>query len=148
MKEAKEKTQVTTAVCKQAQLMRRGGASQLQVAELLGISPSTVSRIEAAGFDFETYTRNRIERKAKEEKRKAEQTEVELVQQLEGQMEMDLKQAEKPVDLSDQTKMIRFLAGRFDLLEKTEAANAERIILALDKLNDTLMQIIRCIRRE
>ena len=70
MKEAK-KVQITEQICRQAQLMRKGGANQAQVAELLGINNSTVSRIEAAGFDFKTYTEQRKARREKEEARKS-----------------------------------------------------------------------------
>lgn len=67
MKEAK-RTQITEAICKQAQLMRRGGANQTEIGKLLGVNPCTISRIEAAGFDLETYQANR---KAQREKEKA-----------------------------------------------------------------------------
>ena len=64
MKEAK-KVQITEQICKQAQLMRRGGANQAEVAALLGINNSTVSRIEAAGCDFGKYQENRKARREK-----------------------------------------------------------------------------------
>ena len=58
MKEAK-KVQITEQICKQAQLMRKGGANQTEIGKLIGINPSTVSRIERAGFDLETYLENK-----------------------------------------------------------------------------------------
>ena len=67
MKEAK-KTQITEQICKQAQLMRKGGANQTEIGKLLGINGCTVSRIEAAGFDLQKYIENR---KARREKEKA-----------------------------------------------------------------------------
>ena len=76
MKEA-TKVRITEQICRQAQLMRKGGANQLQVAELLGINGSTVSRIEAAGFDFQKYLENRRIRREKEQKRALEAQDAE-----------------------------------------------------------------------
>ena len=70
-KEAKQKTQITKEICKQAQLMRKGGANQTEVAQLLGVNACTISRIEAAGFDFEKYTENRKERREKEKQKES-----------------------------------------------------------------------------
>ena len=68
MKEAK-KVQVTDQICKQAQLMRRGGANQTEIGKLLGVNPCTISRIEKAGFNYDQYMENR--RIAKEKAKKA-----------------------------------------------------------------------------
>ena len=137
MKEAK-KVQITEQICRQAQLMRKGGANQAQVAELLGINNSTVSRIEAAGFDFKTYTVQRKARREKEEarKRQAEEQPAEEKVQVPGQIEMDLMPAEKP-EMSDQTKLMRFQASQVD-----------KLITKLDRLNDTLSMILRAVRRD
>jgi transcriptional regulator len=62
MKEAK-RTQITEQICKQAQLMRKGGANQTEIGKLLGVNPCTISRIEAAGFDLGTYTKMMKERR-------------------------------------------------------------------------------------
>ena len=145
MKEAK-KVQITETVCRQAQLMRRGGASQAQVAELLGINNSTVSRIEAAGFDFGKYTEMRRIRREKE--RKAKEPEVVLTirseeltktdqaeEQVPGQIRMDLE-PEKP-EMSEQVKMMRFMAGQVD-----------KLYMKLDAINDTLSMVLRTVRRE
>ena len=78
MKEAK-KTQITEQICKQAQLMRKGGANQTEIGHLLGVNPCTISRIEKAGFDLETYQTNRRMEKQKEKEKAAKQTVVELV---------------------------------------------------------------------
>ena len=45
MKEAK-KVQVNDQICKQVQLMRKGGANQTEIAKLLGISAHAVCLIE------------------------------------------------------------------------------------------------------
>ena len=130
MKEAKKKVQITEQICRQAQLMRKGGASQTQIAELLGVNASTISRIETAGFDFQKYLENRSERKAREKEgsRPAEE-------QVEGQLTMDLT-PEKP-EMSDQTKMMRF-----------QAAQIDKLYMKLETINDTLHMILRAVRKE
>lgn len=138
MKEAKRQ-QVTEQICKQAQLMRRGGANQTEIAKLLGVNPCTISRLEAAGFDIQTYNeqqrkRREMEKKAKEE---PEAAEVQAEEQVPGQMKMDLVPAEKQADMSEQVKMMRFLAGQMD-----------RLYMKLETLNDTMSQILRAMRKE
>ena len=148
MKEAK-KTRITEQICKQAQLMRKGGANQTEIGKLLGVNPCTISRIEAAGFDFDKYTENLRARKMKETMKAEEPAE-----QISGQMEMDLTQAEKP-EMSEQVKMMRFQAAQADrILKKTEEAaekiSGDLVILntTLDRINDTLCMLLRAIRRE
>ena len=153
MKEAK-RTQITEQICKQAQLMRKGGANQTEIGKLLGVNPCTISRIEAAGFDMETYTkmmkeRREKERKAKkdeavlvydpsiaEEYRREQEAKQDAEEQVPGQIEMELTTA-KPAEMSDQVKMMRFLAGQVD-----------KLYLKLDKLNDTMNMILRAVRKE
>lgn len=135
MKEAK-KTQITEAICKQAQLMRRGGANQAEVAALLGINNSTVSRIEAAGFDFGKYQENRKARREKERMKAKAQDQQPAEEQVPGQIEMELVEA-KPAEMSDQVKLMRFQAGQID-----------KLVLKLDHINDTLSMILRVLRKD
>ena len=145
MKEAK-KVQVTELICRQAQLMRRGGANQTQVAELLGINGSTVSRIEAAGFDLVKYQENRRIRKEKEAK-KAEEKVAE--EQITGQMEMELTTAEEPKpEMSEQVKMMRFQAHQADEIMKKMDECTVQLLSKLDRLNDTMSMILRAVRKE
>ena len=145
MKEAK-KVQVTELICRQAQLMRRGGANQTQVAELLGINGSTVSRIEAAGFDLVKYQENRRIRKEKEAK-KAEEKVAE--EQITGQMEMELTTAEEPKpEMSEQVKMMRFQAHQADAIMKKMDECTVQLLTKLDRLNDTMSMILRAVRKE
>ncbi len=162
MKEPK-RMQITETVCKQAQLMRRGGANQTEIGKLLGVNPCTISRIEAAGFDLETYQANR---KAQREKEKAaKRPAVELIydaeiaeeyrkdqeakaaEELPGQIRMDLTPEEKP-EMSDQTKMMRFQAHQADRIVKAIEENAVMLNTKLDRLNDTLCMILRAVRKE
>ena len=149
MKEAK-KTQITEQICKQIQLMRKGGANQTEIGLLLGINPSTVSRIEKAGFDVKTYLENK--RLAREKEKAAKAVTVELVydptiaeeyrreqeqkaeEQVPGQMEMDLTPKS---EMSETTKMMRFQAHQVD-----------KLYMKLETINDTLSQILRALRKE
>lgn len=135
MKEAKKK-QISEQVCKQAQLMRRGGASQAEIADLLGINNSTVSRIEAAGFDFGQYQVNLKARREKERMRAQAPEEQPAEEQVPGQIEMELIAA-KPAEMTDQVKLMRFQAGQID-----------KLVLKLDHINDTLSMILRTLRKE
>ena len=149
MKEAK-KVQITEQICKQIQLMRKGGANQTEIGLLLGINPSTVSRIEKAGFTVKQYLENK--RLAREKEKAAKAVTVELVydptiaeeyrreqeqkaeEQVPGQMEMDLTPKS---ELSDTTKMMRFQAHQVD-----------KLYMKLETINDTLSQILRALRKE
>ena len=138
MKEAK-RVPITEQICKQAQLMRKGGANQTEVGMLLGVNPCTISRIEAAGFDLKKYTEQRKIRRETEEKRKqqkAEKPEEEAEEQVPGQMEMELVET-KPQEMSDQVKLMRF-----------QAAQVDKLVLKLDHINDTLSMILRMMRKE
>ena len=78
MKEAK-KMQVTDQICKQVQLMRRGGANQTEIGMLLGVNPCTISRIESAGFSYEQYLENRRTRRKEDAARVAGKVGGEMV---------------------------------------------------------------------
>lgn len=138
MKEAKQ-IQITEGICKQVGLMRKGGASQAEIAKLLGLSPCTISRIETAGFDRETYEENQRQRREKEKRKTEEQEKEPAEEPVTGQIRMDLDSAEGHlnVPMSDQTKMMRF-----------QAAQVDKLYMKLEKINDTLCQILRAVRRE
>ena len=84
-------------------------------------------------------------RRAEERKKRAEEqpTEQKPEPQIEGQIRMDLEPKaeeteplwETPAEL--QTKMMRF-----------QAAQMDKLIMKIDKLNDTMSMILRVIRRE
>ena len=65
---------------------------------------------------------------------------VKVNEELPGQIGMDL-QPEKPAEMSDQVKMMRFLAGRFDLIEKSQALGVAMINENLVKINENLVKI-------
>ena len=162
----KERTKPDQKLCDTVKMMMAGKDAKVsQVVELLGISTATVNRIRKAGYSlaqFEKDKKDRNERK-KELKEKrligkyfskeavefipptGEQLAAALepgagleralaaANQIEGQMEMDLRPAEEQKQgMDDQAKMMRFIAGQFS-----------KVIEKLDKLNDTMSQILR-----
>lgn len=135
MKKEAKRTQITEALCKQAQLMRRGGANQTEIGKLLGVNPCTISRIEKAGFDLKIYNENTKARKEKEQKKAQEPEKPEAEEPIAGQIEMELT-TEKP-DMSDQTKMMRF-----------QAAQVDKLIMKLDQIYNMASMILRAIRKE
>lgn len=146
--ETREKMQITDQVCKQAQLMRKGGASQAEVGQLLGISASTVCRMERAGFDKKQYDEDRKIRRAREKKRE-EAAEETAEEQVPGQIRMEIPEKIQGVPINamyadevnreypESVKLMRF-----------QAAQADKIMMKLEKLNDTLSMILRAVRRD
>ena len=153
-----KKVAITQDLCRMVELMLKGGAQQKEVGERLGISKATVSRIKTAGYDAEQYRKNTTERVEKEniaelteeEKQilgiryplKVEKVEMseggvsvtarQAEERVEGQMEMELP---LPVTITEedlQVKLMRF-----------QAAQVEKILAKLEKINDNLCQILR-----
>ena len=125
-------------LCRKVQLMLGSGANAAEVAELAGISETTVSRIKKAGFSARQYEENTKKRKIEEKKKPGITISAADViaavkseeEQVTGQMEMDLQP--KAPEMSDQTKMMRFQAGQ-----------VEKICEKLDKIIDQLGMILR-----
>ena len=82
MKEAK-RSKITEQMCRQAQLMRKGGANQTMIAALLGVNACTISRMEAAGFDWKAYVENGKIRRERE-KNMQKEPEAETSEQVPG----------------------------------------------------------------
>ena len=127
-----KRTNVTEELCRAVQLMMAGNPDQKEVARLLGTSATTVSRIKAAGFDYQTFLKNTELRKIEQQTVKAEaavekiNAEIDKVRAAEaqtvpGQIRMEIPEkpleAEKP-EMSEQTKMMRFIAGQVDRVVK------------------------------
>ena len=161
----KERAIITPGLIRQVQLMLAGGATGKEVAEITGTSEGTISRIKMAGFDYEQFKKNTEARRKpprenlwpvefiRQEMEKQEPEKLELqggvdyqvkvIEELPGQIGMDL-QPEKPV--SDQVKMMRFLAGKFDEVDPSKQLTV--IGMKLDKISDYLGQILRVIGPE
>lgn len=134
MKEAK-RSKITEQMCRQAQLMRKGGANQTMIAELLGVNACTISRMEAAGFDWKAYVENGKIRRERE-KNMQKEPEAEKDEQVPGQIEMDLT-TEGKAEMNEQTKMMRF-----------QAAQVDKLIMKLDQIYNVASMILRAIRKE
>jgi len=134
----KKREQITQEKCDVAKFLFRNGNSMKVIAQTLRVNPSTVSKIKTAGFDLKTYLENRkaSNRLTAEHKKRAAEEQPEVIDYttapIEGQMEMDLtSEPEKKPEMSDSTKMMRFLAGQVG--EIVKALNA--ITEELKKLN-------------
>ncbi len=153
MKEA-NRTQITDTICKQAQLMRKGGANQTEIGKLLGVNPCTISRIEKAGFDLATYQASRRLEKQKEKAAKAVitvraediQAAMSAEEQVPGQLQMDL--TPEKTEMSDQTKLMRFQAHMTDDVKKTIIDMIAMVTVNQNKLYDMVCQLLRAVRKE
>ena len=134
MKEAK-RSKITEQMCRQAQLMRKGGANQTMIAALLGVNACTISRMEAAGFDWKAYVENGKIRRERE-KNMQKEPEAETTEQVPGQIEMDLT-TEGKAEMSEQTKLMRF-----------QAAQVDKLIMKMDQIYNVASMILRAIRKE
>lgn len=134
MKEAK-RSKITEQMCRQAQLMRKGGANQTMIAALLGVNACTISRMEAAGFDWKAYVENGKIRRERE-KNMQKEPEAETNEQVPGQIEMDLT-TEGKAEMSEQTKLMRF-----------QAAQVDKLIMKMDQIYNVASMILRAIRKE
>ena len=74
------------------------------------------------------------ERKRAEKRKQAEEPEED---QVPGQICMELTAAEEKPEMSETTKMMRF-----------QAAQVDKLIMKIERLNDTMSMILRTIRKE
>lgn len=136
----KERVKIDAKLCRQVELMMRGGATQEETAQMTGISATTVSRIKAAGYDAVQFELNTVRRREAERAAKEEEEERKAIQEegkeLPGQMKLELVydqriaeeyKKEHPEEYSrpqeqeeknDQTKMMRFLAAQIEKVLK------------------------------
>lgn len=149
-----ERLVVDQGMCDKAKLMLAGGGSQVQVAQLLGISESTVSRIKKAGFDRATFYANNDRRRIEDNNKRADEKLIKAINQLReeqkeekkelpGQVKMelvydpDIAEEYRKEQKSEDNSMMRFQAKQVGLL-----------LQKMEKMNDTMNMILRCIRRE
>ena len=137
-------------LCRKVKIMLDGGAKHKEIAELLGIGVSTIGRIRDAGFDAEVYQQNVEGRRCTANKvigemikdgvrpffgigQKTQNQIKNEDEQVPGQLRMFMPEGGgTPVPLIDENKMMRFIAGQ-----------NERLLEKMDKINDTLCQILR-----
>ena len=145
---SKPRTVIDQKLCRKAEMMFKDPkATVKEVAELLGVSPATMSRICTAGFNVEQYEKNNAERNEKEKGKLplAQQIRTDnLEEECQGQISMDLRPAEEEKqEMTDQTKLMRFLAGKFTGTENTIQITMGELILHIGKIEDYLAQILR-----
>lgn len=154
---SKPRTVIDQKLCRKAEMMFKDPkATVKEVAELLGVSPATMSRICTAGFSVEQYEKNNAERNQKE-KGKLERflpmeklplaqqpIQTDILEECPGKISMDLQPAEEEKqEMTDQTKLMRFLAGKFTGTENTIQITMAELILHIGKIEDYLAQILR-----
>ena len=144
---SKPRTVIDQKLCRKAEMMFKDPkATVKEVAELLGVSPATMSRICTAGFSVEQYEKNNAERHEKEKGKLplAQQIRTDNLEECTGQISMDLQPAEEEKqEMTDQTKLMRFLAGKFTGTENTIQITMGELILHIGKIEDYLAQILR-----
>ena len=140
----KERTKISQELCTHVKILLAGGATGIQAAQITNTSSGTISRIKAAGFDYQTFMDNTEKRRLADMEAKNVAKEPE---QLAGQIQMEIPAEEKP-EMSDQTKMMRFQAHQADRMVKVIEESTAQICTKLDRLNDTLCQIMRAVRKE
>ena len=128
-----ERVVINEMLCRKVQLMIAGGAGTAEVAEIVGVSQTTVSRIRRAGYSAKQYEADKNKRVNDARKKPEEQAE----DQVPGQIEMELIEKTEKQEYSDTTKMMRFQASQID-----------KLALKLDHINDTLSMILRVMRKE
>ena len=153
----KERTQITQELCDHVRILLAGGANLNKAAEITKTGHATISRIKAAGYDAEVYRKNQIKQK---EKKKLDELMPEGTyewkhgDEFPGQLRMDLKPANVTPyeEMNDQTKLMRFQAAQADKICEKITKQAviinETLLVKLDRINDTLCQILRAIRKE
>ena len=114
-----ERLVVDQVMCDMARLMMAGGGSQVQVAKLLEISESTLSRIKAAGFSAEQFMRNKEARRLADKVPAAERAEEKA--ELPGQVKMELVYdqsiaEEYRQEQKEENSMMRFQAKQAGLI--------------------------------
>lgn len=144
---SEKRVEITNVLCRKVQLLIKGGATNKEAGELVGVSAATVSRIRTANYDPFKYQQNTEARRKEEIEYKLtdpglpklerfvhtdEYAEKEH-EQVPGQMTMFMPAGGgEPMPVVDENKLMRFLAGKIG-----------EVTTKLDKLNDNLCQILR-----
>lgn len=154
MKEAKTKAKpFDRKTAEKAKMLAEIGFEISVIAEKLGYSESAMRKLSRDGFDLDKYLeRKKMENKAQKiaKDREAEPAEENPAEeQVPGQIEMDLEAAKpEKAEMSDQTKMMRFIAEQIDKVRLTTAVSVNALRIQIDRLNDTLGMILRAVRKE
>lgn len=173
---SKERLKITQPLCVTDKFMLDRGGTITETAQLLGISQSTLSRIQAADFDAEKYAAQLEARRAEDQKKREElkQAEEQLPahikamkkekpaeDQVPGQMEMELpaKRNEEECHavpykvlesmIYDNTmKLISCFCGKNEANNLLFQKQMDNLSMKLTTISDNLCLLIRCMRRE
>ena len=143
--EPKKRHRLTQEDCDTARLLMARQRTLKEIAEIIGVDPSTVGKIRLADYNLEKYLEQRkaMNKKTKENKRKKsplnafmeqqdEKNDKLILQQLvreaaggiakgveqvAGQLQMELPEAEDPEQV-EKAKMMRFFAAQVDKIAK------------------------------
>lgn len=149
-----ERMEVTQELCRKVQIML-GGAKAAEVADLLGISKSTVSRIKAAEFDAVKYAVNlnirrldEVMRKTRKDEKKEEPEPAEEKAELPGQLVMELPMIQpkksEAVILAEAIRENRVKLAAFQAEKITDIMEVLCLInTKLTNIDDKLGQILR-----
>ena len=154
MKEAKTKARpFDRETAAKAKMLAEIGFEISVIAEKLGYSESAMRKLSRDGYDLDRYLeRKKAENKAQQERKDREAEPAEenpAEEQVPGQIEMDLEAAKpEKAEMSDQTKMMRFIAGQMDKMNTMIALGMDALRIQIDRLNDTLCMILRAVRNE
>ena len=120
-----------------------------QIGTVVQCDPTTAGRIIRSG-SWEAFCEMKAEKAKKERERNRKPAETQTIElysagekiaEIEGQIEMDLKEPEKAEHdetLGEmQTKMMRF-----------QAAQVDKLIMKMDQLNNTMSMVLRAVRGE
>ena len=139
---------------KQLQLIHKDHTAE-QLAPMVCREETVIRRIMKCGTweEYCEFKKAKAEKeRARAEKRKLQAEEPKAEEQVEGQMEMDLRPAEeKPAEQTEQadrTKMMRFQAHMTEEITKKMDECTVQLLTKLDRLNDTMSMILRAIRKE
>lgn len=136
---SKERLTIDQALCDLVRYVLQGGANVKDAAKMTGASTATISRIRAAGYSADRYMENTKQRLKDEriQQRLEAQEMKSLEPEIPGQLKMELPAEEQKPEMSEQAKRMRF-----------EAAQVDKIYMMLSRINDSLCQLVRAIRKE
>jgi len=115
-----------------------------QISAVFKVDESTVGKMIRCGTweNCEAFKKEKAEKQQQREK--AKKTEDQTAEEQEvGQIEMDLRSTKAVINPEmlpyefDQTKLMRF-----------QAAQVDKLIVKIDRLNDTMSMILRAVRKE
>ena len=144
---------LTQEDCDTVRLLLARRRTLKEIAEIIGVDPSTVGKIRLANYDLPTYLEQRKEmnRKTKENKRAAirkmeelEEKMQELPPEVPGQLQMDLEgrnggdSSAVPPERNEQNRPLVPEADEQKSMMKFQAAMVDKLLKKMDELIEVL----------